>query len=168
MHGINLQAGIFMSYIGLWSYYNYDNWTYQPSYVSSNTPWFFNGVRAQFFPTDKLKIEPWLINGWQSYARFNAPLGVGGQIVWRPTGAVSVVGNQYYGKDALGIPGRRRFHTDDSFMARYFRHPQGAITQAAASLTVDYGFEDGGGVTPSSQYFTGFMAYQRVWFAHDR
>ena len=38
MHGINLQAGIFMSYIGLWSYYNADNWTYQPSYVSSNTP----------------------------------------------------------------------------------------------------------------------------------
>ena len=30
-----------MSYIGLFSYYNFDNWTYQPSYVSSNTPWFF-------------------------------------------------------------------------------------------------------------------------------
>src|SRR5262249_6927190 len=34
--GINVQAGIFMSYVGLWSYYNFDNWTYQPSYVSSN------------------------------------------------------------------------------------------------------------------------------------
>ena len=30
LHGVNLQAGIFMSYIGLWSYYNADNWTYQP------------------------------------------------------------------------------------------------------------------------------------------
>lgn len=29
--GVNIQAGIFMSYIGLWSYYNADNWTYQPS-----------------------------------------------------------------------------------------------------------------------------------------
>ena len=48
--GVNLQAGIFMSYIGLWSYYNFDNWTYQPSYVSSNTPWFFNGVRAAVVP----------------------------------------------------------------------------------------------------------------------
>jgi len=38
LNGINVQAGIFMSYIGLWSYYNFDNWTYQPSYVSSNTP----------------------------------------------------------------------------------------------------------------------------------
>ena len=43
-HGLNIDAGIFVSYIGLFSYYNYDNWTYQPSYVSSNTPWFFNGV----------------------------------------------------------------------------------------------------------------------------
>jgi hypothetical protein len=77
MHGLNLQAGIFMSYVGLWSYYNFDNWTYQPSYVSSNTPWFFNGARIQFFPTEKLKIEPWFVNGWQSYGKFNEAPGVG-------------------------------------------------------------------------------------------
>src|SRR5215469_17956631 len=53
LHGINLQAGIFMSYVGLFSYYNFDNWAYQPSYVSSNTPWFFNGMRVQIFPTGK-------------------------------------------------------------------------------------------------------------------
>jgi len=68
-HGLNIDAGIFVSYIGLFSYYNFDNWAYQPSFVSSNTPWFFNGVRIQWFPTDKLKIEPWFINGWQSYAK---------------------------------------------------------------------------------------------------
>src|SRR5580704_3849221 len=71
LHGINIDAGIFMSYIGLFSYYNFDNWAYQPSYVSSNTPWFFNGVRVQIFPTAHLKIEPWFINGWQSYASAN-------------------------------------------------------------------------------------------------
>jgi len=49
-----------VSYIGLFSYYNFDNWTYQPSFVSSNTPWFFNGLRIQWFPTNKLKIEPWV------------------------------------------------------------------------------------------------------------
>ncbi|MBZ5629528.1 MAG: porin, partial [Acidobacteriia bacterium] len=68
-HGLNIDAGIFVSYIGLFSYYNFDNWAYQPSYVSSNTPWFFNGLRIQWFPTEKLKIEPWIINGWQSYGR---------------------------------------------------------------------------------------------------
>jgi hypothetical protein len=49
-HGLNVDAGIFVSYIGLFSYYNFDNWTYQPSFVSSNKPWFFNGLRIQWFP----------------------------------------------------------------------------------------------------------------------
>ena len=84
LHGINVDAGIFMSYVGLFSYYNFDNWAYQPSYVSSNTPWFFNGVRVQIFPTAHLKIEPWFVNGWQAYGRFNRRPGVGGQILWRP------------------------------------------------------------------------------------
>src|SRR5207245_3110279 len=95
MHGINVDAGIFMSYIGLFSYYNFDNWAYQPSYVSSNTPWFFNGMRVQIFPSEKLKIEPWLVNGWQSYGRFNKRPGVGGQILYRPNGKWSILGNQY-------------------------------------------------------------------------
>ncbi|MGB3630727.1 MAG: outer membrane beta-barrel protein, partial [Terracidiphilus sp.] len=30
MHGFNIDAGIFMSYVGLFSYYNFDNWAYQP------------------------------------------------------------------------------------------------------------------------------------------
>ena len=76
-HGLNVDAGIFVSYIGLFSYYNFDNWTYQPSFVSSNTPWFFNGLRIQWFPTKKLKIEPWIINGWQSYAKYNGHRGPG-------------------------------------------------------------------------------------------
>ncbi len=104
-HGLNVDAGIFLSYVGLFSFYQFDNWAYQPSYVSSNTPWFFNGVRVQWYPTAKLKIEPWFINGWQSYGRFNNRPGLGGQILWRPNGRLEILGNQYgYGEDALGIP----------------------------------------------------------------
>ncbi len=175
MHGINVQAGIFMSYIGLFSYYNFDNWAYQPSYVSSNTPWFFNGMRIQFFPTDKLKIEPWLINGWQSYGRFNHRPGVGGQILWRPNGKWSFVGNQYaLGRDTLGVPGRSRFHTDDSVQYKYYDNPDGAISKGAFSVTLDLGCESGGGVScfgtgknGPKQSFIGFMVYNRLWFHKD-
>ncbi len=121
MNGINVEAGIFMSYVGLWSYYNFDNWTYQPSYVSSNTPWFFNGMRVQIFPSDKLKIEPWLINGWQSYGKFNHAPGVGGQVLWRPNGSLSILTNNYWGTDTLGIPDRKRVHTDDSVQVEVLR-----------------------------------------------
>ena len=170
--GVNIQAGLFMSYIGLWSAYNFDNWTYQPSYVSSNTPWFFNGARLQWFATDRLKIEPWLVNGWQSYGRFNSLPGVGGQILWRPNGRLSLVGNQYFvGADTLDNAARRRIHTDDSVQYKWYENPDGAITRFATTLTVDVGCEYGGGVSCAdgnraapSQYFVGFMAYGRVWF----
>lgn len=175
-HGLNIDAGIFMSYVGLFSYYQFDNWAYQPSYVSSNTPWFFNGVRVQWFPTAKLKIEPWFINGWQSYGRFNNRPGLGGQILWRPNGNWSIVGNQYgFGEDALGVPSRTRYHTDDSVQYKYYDNPLKTISKAAATFTVDAGCESGGGVscfgngkTGPKQSFLGFMAYNRVWFDRDK
>ena len=183
LHGINVDAGIFLSYVGLFSYYNFDNWAYQPSYVSSNTPWFFNGVRVQIFPTEKLKIEPWFMNGWQAYGRFNNRPGVGGQILWRPNGWLSVLGNQYaLGADALGQPGRIRYHTDDSIQVKYYDHPERLLDKAAFSLTGDAGCERGGGVSCAGdsvkvvagqrviwpkQSFLGFMVYNRLWFHKD-
>lgn len=167
LKGINLQAGIFMSYIGLWSYYNFDNWTYQPSYVSSNTPWFFNGARAQIQITDTLKIEPWLVNGWQSYGRFNQAPGAGAQIVWRPEEWISIVANQYIGTDTLGLSDRKRVHSDDSIMVRFYEDRDGLLTRLAGSLTLDAGCEFGGGVECGDQYFLGFMAYARAWFFQE-
>ena len=184
LHGINLDAGIFVSYIGLFSYYNFDNWAYQPSYVSSNTPWFFNGVRLQVFPTAKLKIEPWFINGWQSYGKFNKKPGLGGQINYRPNGAVSIILNNYgMGTDTLGVPNRTRFHTDDSIEVKYYDNPGKLLDKAAFSFTGDLGCESGGGVScfgntvkvvggqrivNPKQSFVGYMIYNRLWFHKDR
>jgi putative OmpL-like beta-barrel porin-2 len=182
LHGINVDAGIFMSYVGLFSYYQFDNWAYQPSYVSSNTPWFFNGVRVQIFPSEKLKIEPWFVNGWQSYGRFNNRPGVGGQILWRPVPWLSILGNQYaLGADALGQPGRIRYHTDDSIQVKYYDNPSRLLDKAAFSLTGDAGCEHGGvscagnsvkvvagqRVILPKQSFLGFMVYNRLWFHKD-
>ena len=148
-HGLNVDAGIFVSYIGLFSYYNFDNWTYQPSFVSSNTPWFFNGMRIQYFPTAKLKIEPWIINGWQSYARANGKPGLGGQILWRPKSYLDFVFNNYgLGEDAVGFPGRSRIHADYSAQVKYYDKPERFIDKAAFTITGDAGCEYGGG--PSS------------------
>jgi hypothetical protein len=175
-HGLNIDAGIFVSYIGLFSYYNFDNWAYQPSFVSSNTPWFFNGVRIQWFPTEKLKIEPWIINGWQSYAKYNGSRGFGGQILWRPKPWLSMVFNNYgNGTDTLGVPGRSRIHTDNSIEVRYFNRPEElGLDKMAFSLTGDLGCEYGGGVSCHNnsnghpkQSFAGWMLYNRFWFHKD-
>jgi hypothetical protein len=172
-HGLNVDAGIFVSYIGLFSYYNYDNWTYQPSYVSSNTPWFFNGVRVQWFPTNKLKIEPWFINGWQSYAKFNGHPGLGGQLLWMPKEWFKLVANQYgYGQDNLGLPKTQRVHTDDSIEVRYYNNAESlGLSKMAFSLTGDAGCQYGGGITchggPERSSFVGWMLYDRMWFHKD-
>jgi hypothetical protein len=182
LHGINVDAGIFLSYVGLFSFYQFDNWAYQPSYVSSNTPWFFTGMRIQVFPTAKLKIEPWIINGWQTYARPNGRLGLGGQILWRPTPWLSVISNNYgVGADAVGIPNRTRYHTDDSVEVKYYDHPERLLSKMAFSLTGDLGCESGGGVNCTTnkkdaagniidhkQSFLGFMLYNRWWLNKDR
>jgi Putative beta-barrel porin-2, OmpL-like. bbp2 len=175
LHGVNVDAGIFLSYIGLFSYYQFDNWAYQPSYVSSNTPWFFNGLRVQIYPTEKLKIEPWFINGWQSYGRFNNRPGLGVQIAWRPNSKVSVVANQYgLGQDTLATPGRTRLHTDDSIQVKYYDNEEKFVDKAAFSVTLDAGCETGGGVScygnrkgGPKQSFLGFMVYDRLWFHKD-
>ncbi len=176
-HGLNVDAGIFVSYIGLFSYYNFDNWTYQPSFVSSNTPWFFNGLRIQWFPTNKLKIEPWIINGWQSYNRMNGHHGFGGQILYRPKEWLSLVFNNYgNGTDTLGVPNRVRIHTDDSVELRYYSKPESTgLSKMAFSVTGDAGCEYGklGGTSCTGkggqpkQAFLGWMAYNRLWFHKD-
>jgi len=173
-NGINIDAGIFMSYVGLCSYYNYENWIYQMSYVSANTPWFFNGIRMQIFPSQKLKVELWLINGWQSYGMFNEQPGAGFEILWRPAGNLSFVSNNYVGADTLNNPQRQRFHSDNSVQVKYFDDKTAFVDKIAFSFTFDIGCELGGGVncawgnaTSPSQFFLGAMAYNRFWFDHD-
>jgi hypothetical protein len=176
LNGINIDAGIFLSYIGLFSYYNFDNWAYQPSYVSSNTPWFFEGLRVQIFPNPHLKIEPWLINGWQSYGSANSRKGLGGQIKWTPRPWVNIISNNYgLGHDDLYIPNRARIHTDDSIEIKYYDHPEKTLDKMAFSFTGDMGCEFGGGVScygdksgGPKQSFLGFMLYNRTWFKKDK
>jgi hypothetical protein len=76
-----------------------------------------------------------------------------------------------------------RFHTDNSFLMRYYNNPGGVISKAAYSITGDLGFEWGGGVTPfgsidanlttsgqsasGGQNFISGMAYNRIWFLND-
>jgi len=154
-HGANFDAGIFMSYVGLFSYYNFDNWAYQPSFVSSNTPWFFEGIRLQFFPTEHLKIEPWIINGWQSYGSSNSRKGLGGQIKWTPYSWMNVISNNYgLGHDDFYVTNRGRLHTDNSLEIKYYDKPtvKTGIDKMAFSFTGDLGCEFGPTLNEANGY----------------
>jgi len=60
---LNVDAGVFVSYIGLFSYYNLT--TGPISRPSSHRTHLVTSTDCglQWFPTQTLKIEPWLING---------------------------------------------------------------------------------------------------------
>lgn len=173
-NGINVDFGIFKSYVGLLSYNNFENWNYQPSFTSDNTPWFLTGIRVQTFPSPKLKVEYWIVNGWQTYGMFNEAPGLGIQFQWRPKESVSILTSMYGGYDTPNIPERFRFHSDNSAVIRYYHAPGRKISKAAFSLTADLGFESGGGVTAfgrngkPAQNFISAMVYHRLWFAQEK
>lgn len=169
-HGVNIDAGIFKSYVGLMGYNQHENWNYQNSFTSDNTPWFFTGIRAQIYPSTKLKIECWLVNGWQTYAMFNEIPGIGFQVDYRPREWIKMISSVYGGYDTPNKPDRFRFHSDNSVIVRTFHRPNRALPKGAFSLTGDLGFEQGGGVrafngspgTPA-QHFLSWMCYHRLW-----
>ncbi len=186
LHGVNVDVGEFFSYVGLFSYLQFENWAYQASYTSDNTPWFFVGGRAQIFPTDKLKVEIWIVNGWQTYGKFNELPGLGYQIDYRPRSWCKIVLSAYVGVDTQDAAGRVRFHTDDSLLLRFYDRPSArGISRVASSLTADLGFEQGDGVAafhghhspdpasctpaqPCEQDFLSAMLYVNVWFYRNK
>ena len=175
LHGINVEGGIFMSYIGLESYLLAENWNYQRSVVCEHTPFYFQGMRVQIFTSDRVKIEPWLMNGWQTYGKWNLAPSAGMALRWSPTEALSLISNFYVGSDSKGDPDRVRFHNDHSILLRYFDMPAASfVSKAALSLNNHVGFESGGTDAtgkalpgPAHAHMVGSALSHRVWFSHD-
>ena len=174
LKGINVEGGIFMSYIGLESYLLAENWNYERSVVCEHTPFYFQGMRVQVFPSNHVKIEPWLMNGWQTYGKWNLAPSAGVALRWSPTEALTLLANFYVGSDTEGVPDRVRFHNDHSVLYRYWNSPNSFVSKAAVSLNNHVGFESGGvqnGVQlpgPAHAHMVGSALVNRVWFAHDQ
>ncbi len=165
LHGLNFDVGIMTSFIGNLSYLNFENWTYQPSYIWEMTPYYFVGLRSQLFPTDRVKIELWLVNGWQSYSKFNETPGVGLQLQWRPREWILLSTNHYAGFDTRGVADRIRYHTDNNLQLRYYQKKESrGIGRGAFSLAADFGCENGSGIDCKRQYFLGLAVYHQLVF----
>jgi hypothetical protein len=178
-HGINVEMGIFMSYIGLESYVLQENWNMQRSMVCDFTPFYFTGARMQAFPSKKFKTELWLLNGWQSYNSFSNAPGFGSSNYYRPNENLQLVANFYLGRDTqnpdtLGNQSDRlRFHHDNSIVARVFKQPESrGLSQVAFSLNNHYGFQSndapGDVVKAADNFMMGSSLATRVWFNRNK
>ena len=174
-HGLNVEGGIFASYIGLESFLLAENWNYTRSVTCEHTPFYFQGVRVQYFPSDRVKIEPWLMNGWQTYGKWNVAPAVGTALRWSPVEPLTLFSNVYLGTDTRGQEGRLRFHHDHSAIVRYFEDKEAAfVSKAAVSVNNHLGFETGGtdatGAAlpgPSRAHMVGTSLVHRTWFSRD-
>ncbi|WP_415326101.1 outer membrane beta-barrel protein [Chryseobacterium sp. MMS23-Vi53] len=170
MHGLNVEAGIFMSYIGLESYVLGENWNYQRSLVCDFTPFYFQGARVQAYPSKKYKVELWVLNGWQTYNSWNKGLGLGVSNYYRPNENLQLVANFYLnGKDTRNNSDVRRFHHDHSIVARYYHNKESnGLSQAAFSINNHYGFQSGGGLKAKDNYMIGTSIANRLWFHQNK
>lgn len=164
LHGINLELGIFPSYIGLESYLPQENWSYTHAFVSDATPYYFFGLRAQLYVTRRLKIELWLVNGWQTFGKWHETPGGGYFINWRPREWMSLVTSFYLGAEARGFAHSLRPYSDNNIQVRYYKGGgKGRIESAAFSLTADFGYQTSGGGAPAGAIGGAALANRFVW-----
>ena len=174
-YGLNVELGIFMSYIGLESYVLQENWSYQRSMVCDFTPFYFQGARLQFYPSKKFKTELWILNGWQTYNSWSKNPGLGNSNYFRPNENLQLAANFYYGNDSKSgtteLSKIRRFHHDNSVVYRYYKNRSGnrkGISQAAFCINTHYGFQSGDGVKAKDNYMTGGSVANRIWFNKNK
>lgn len=145
LHGINLEAGIFPSYVGLESYLPEENWAYSHAFMSDFTPYYFFGLRGQVFLTRRLKVEFWAVNGWQTFGEWHEARAGGYLLNWRPRESLSLVNSVYAGSEVEGDPRSLRIYSDNNLQLRYYRNPRDTFLRSLAlSLVADLGYEHRG------------------------
>ncbi|MBL8951212.1 MAG: porin [Myxococcaceae bacterium] len=146
LHGINVELGIFPSYIALESFVPQENWNYTHPFVSDFTPYYLAGLRTQIFPAESLKVELWLVNGWQSFGRWHDALTGGYLINWRPNARLSLTHNFYAGQEQTRASdpssNSLRVFTDNYAQLLVFDDLGRAVLQRLAfCLVADFGYE---------------------------
>ncbi|HZS41197.1 MAG TPA: outer membrane beta-barrel protein, partial [Polyangia bacterium] len=142
LHGVNIEAGIFPSYVALESYLPQENWNYTHALLSDSTPYYFFGIRTQLYLTRHMKLELWLVNGWQTFGQWHEGRAGGFLANWRPREWLSLTSATYFGQDAMNDAGSLRMYFDNYAQLRYYKGQKPrSIRWAAICLVADAGYE---------------------------
>jgi hypothetical protein len=142
LHGVNLEFGIFPSYVGMESYLPQENWNYTHPFLSDFTPYYFYGGRAQLYLTAKTKLELWVVNGWQTYGQWQEAKSGGYLFNWRPNERLSLSSVVYVGQTSPADSGAIRYYTDSYGELQYYRGEKGSFfTSSAVCLVADVGYQ---------------------------
>ena len=145
-----LDAGIFLSHIGLEGPLSRDDLTLTRSIMADNSPYYEAGAKLTYDRGGKWLVTGLLINGWQVIRDRNQNFGLGWQVQYRPTARLLLNSSTYFGEgrnrpDSLAQL-HRYFH---DFYLTYDPSPKWKIAAA-----LDAGWED----TPTGR--AGYRTWQ--------
>jgi hypothetical protein len=141
LHGVNVELGIFPSYLGQESYLPEENWSYTHAFLADATPYYFFGFRGQAYTSAHMKVELWIVNGWQTFGQWHEGRAGGYLWNWRPNAWLSVVNSVYAGQDAQDDPNPLRVYSDNAVQLRYYHSDAPVLKSMALSLVGDLGYE---------------------------
>ena len=108
-----IDAGIYLSHIGLEAWISRDNWTYTRSLCSDFSPYYQTGVKATLQASPKFALQLHVLNGWQNIAETNNNKALGLQAALTLSERVSLTYNNFLGNEQSdSLVARLRFFND--------------------------------------------------------
>jgi len=122
--GLWLDAGVFLSHIGLESAISKDNYTLTRSLAAENSPYYESGVKVTYEAGSKWVFTGLVLNGWQNIREpeGNSSKALGTQIQFKPTDKILLNSSTFFGNEKPDNAKQRRyFH---NFYATFHLQPQ--------------------------------------------
>lgn len=108
-----IDAGAYLSHIGLESWISRDNWTYTRSLCSDFSPFYQTGVKATLQASPQFVLQFHVLNGWQNLAETNNGKALGLQAAFTPSEKFSLTYNNFFGNEQSdSLASRTRFFHD--------------------------------------------------------
>jgi hypothetical protein len=107
-----IDAGIFASHIGFESAVGKDCWTLTRSILADNSPYYESGAKLSYTsPSGQWFVSGLVLNGWQRIQRQdgNRTLAFGHQLMYKPSGKVTLNSSSFVGNDKPADDKRMRY-----------------------------------------------------------
>lgn len=97
---LRVDAGIYLSHIGLENFNSYLNAAYTRAFVSEFSPYYQSGIRLSYEYSKSLSFQFHVLNGWQNISVYDGGIAFGTQVVWKSEDGYQFSYNTYLGTES--------------------------------------------------------------------
>lgn len=115
--GLTIDFGKFVTPVGFEPTESNLNFNYSRAFSYALGPYYHVGARIGYNPNDKVSLSAMLVNGWSGQAGDNnAGKTIGGSIILKPTGKVTLVENVLFGPEQDNNTEDKRFFSNTNVL----------------------------------------------------